>query len=345
MWALVRMRLPSMTMPEPLTLTGFCLVHGRTRSGSRRVVGIFTTRSRTESCASAAVAINSSARSAAKTKALASDNMVKDSISKPVTCHYCTKRSVKHFALERLFQLRFRRPKIDRRERTDRIVVAAPELLLGDAGDGGRRRRITGAERRKRLRSQRLLHDSFIGYDRVADEEAARGADPTPRGVENRHKRRDDIVAHALEARSLAAKQRGVDLFLPRVEKRADEALVVVDARRDGVERRHADDRRVRSVDEPLDGREPDAKPGEGALSERDRESADVGQGDIRFAQQIVDQRKQDRGVIAARGPGAVAAGAARGLAHDPTLFNERGARGGRSEEQTSELPSRGLIS
>jgi len=74
--------------------------------------------------------------------------MVDDSISKPFTCHYCTKRSVKHFRLERLFQLRFRRPEIDRRERPDRVVVAAAELLSGDPGDGGSGRWVVGAERR-----------------------------------------------------------------------------------------------------------------------------------------------------------------------------------------------------
>src|SRR5580704_15457322 len=42
-WALVRMRLPSITTPEPVISVGACLVQGRERSGLRTVENTFTT--------------------------------------------------------------------------------------------------------------------------------------------------------------------------------------------------------------------------------------------------------------------------------------------------------------
>ena len=45
-WALVRIRLPSMTTPVPLASCGLCLVQGWVRSGYRIVAEIFTTDSR-----------------------------------------------------------------------------------------------------------------------------------------------------------------------------------------------------------------------------------------------------------------------------------------------------------
>ncbi len=60
-WALVRIRLPSMTTPVPLASLGLCLVQGLVRSGNRIVAVIFTTESRifasaASSSAAAAVA-------------------------------------------------------------------------------------------------------------------------------------------------------------------------------------------------------------------------------------------------------------------------------------------------
>ena len=61
-WALVRIRLPSITTPVPLASRGLCLAQGRIRSGIRIVAEIFTTDSRIAvSCAWASAALLSRA--------------------------------------------------------------------------------------------------------------------------------------------------------------------------------------------------------------------------------------------------------------------------------------------
>ena len=65
-WAMVRIRLPSMTTPVPLTSIGFCLVHGRTGLGSRIWLNTLTTESaEPPACASASRSVKTTAEAPA----------------------------------------------------------------------------------------------------------------------------------------------------------------------------------------------------------------------------------------------------------------------------------------